>query len=225
MCTTNVTQLPPSICRVSALRRSSSGVHARPSCTRVPLSSSLAGQWRRVRPWRETLLEWSIRDQQANTFASDSSRRCGRRKVQNTTRWYRNQVQRTGSGAPVEFRTTSRLRRSYSLDMNSRRVAWVCSLLVGCAGASPDARRVSDVAVTHSPYTAAASAPTTSDLGSSHTAPAQPRGKRAPCVFGQDQTCNGNPSVSALWGKCTESGTCQCHEGFALAPSGYCQPK
>lgn len=48
--------------------------------------------------------------------------------------------------------------------------------------------------------------------------------KRAACSFGQDQTCNADPSVSALWGHCTELGTCECREGFVLSPSGYCRP-
>ncbi len=56
------------------------------------------------------------------------------------------------------------------------------------------------------------------------TAPPAGRGKRAPCVFGQDQTCNSDPTVSALWGKCTATGTCECNTGFVLAPTGYCEP-
>lgn len=54
--------------------------------------------------------------------------------------------------------------------------------------------------------------------------PAPPAGKRAPCTLGQDQTCNGDPSVSALWGKCLPTGTCECNPGFELSPAGYCQP-
>lgn len=49
-------------------------------------------------------------------------------------------------------------------------------------------------------------------------------GKRAPCTLGADQTCNEDPSVSALWGKCTEQGTCVCNPGFVLGPGGYCRP-
>ncbi len=51
-----------------------------------------------------------------------------------------------------------------------------------------------------------------------------PAGKRAPCTLGADQTCNEDPSVSALWGRCTELGVCECQEGFALSPRGRCQP-
>ncbi|HEY6728994.1 MAG TPA: hypothetical protein VI197_33520 [Polyangiaceae bacterium] len=51
-----------------------------------------------------------------------------------------------------------------------------------------------------------------------------PAGKRAPCTFGADQTCNENPAVSSLWGRCTEAGTCECKPGFQLSPSGYCRP-
>ncbi len=56
------------------------------------------------------------------------------------------------------------------------------------------------------------------------TLPPAGSSKRTPCVFGQDQTCNSDPSVSALWGKCTETGTCECNTGFVLAPTGYCEP-
>ncbi|MEO6603848.1 MAG: hypothetical protein ABIQ16_28450 [Polyangiaceae bacterium] len=55
------------------------------------------------------------------------------------------------------------------------------------------------------------------------TNPAPPRGKRAPCTT--DQSCNGDPSVSALWGRCVkESGVCECNVGFELHPGGSCQP-
>jgi len=50
-----------------------------------------------------------------------------------------------------------------------------------------------------------------------------PVGKRSPCTT--DQSCNGDPSVSALWGHCTPStGVCSCNPGFELHPGGYCQP-
>lgn len=48
-----------------------------------------------------------------------------------------------------------------------------------------------------------------------------PAGKRAPCV--NDQSCNDDESVSALWGKCTPLGTCECIAGFELNPRGRCQ--
>jgi hypothetical protein len=51
-----------------------------------------------------------------------------------------------------------------------------------------------------------------------------PAGKRAPCSFGADQTCNADPSVSALWGRCTELGVCECNAGFVLDPRGSCEP-
>lgn len=54
--------------------------------------------------------------------------------------------------------------------------------------------------------------------------PAPAAGKRAPCTFGADQTCNEDPKVSSLWGKCTEQGVCVCNEGFELSPGGYCRP-
>jgi hypothetical protein len=56
-------------------------------------------------------------------------------------------------------------------------------------------------------------------------APSPPptRGKRAPCTT--DQSCNGDPTVSALWGRCVkETGVCECKPGFELHPGGSCQP-
>ena len=53
--------------------------------------------------------------------------------------------------------------------------------------------------------------------------PAPLNGKRAPCTT--DQSCNRDPSVSALWGHCLkDSGVCECNAGFELHPSGHCQP-
>ena len=55
--------------------------------------------------------------------------------------------------------------------------------------------------------------------------PGAPRGKSAPCILGQDQTCNDDPKVSALWGHCTELGVCECHPGFERSPrTSRCQP-
>jgi hypothetical protein len=52
-----------------------------------------------------------------------------------------------------------------------------------------------------------------------------PQGKRAPCTFGADQTCNDDPAVSALWGTCTELGVCECIPGFELSQeSKRCRP-
>ena len=50
---------------------------------------------------------------------------------------------------------------------------------------------------------------------------APPAGKRAPCAT--DQACNDDESVSALWGKCTPLGVCECKPGFELNPRGRCQ--
>lgn len=50
---------------------------------------------------------------------------------------------------------------------------------------------------------------------------AAPAGKRAPCTT--DQTCNEDEAVSALWGKCTPLGVCECQPGFELNPRGRCQ--
>lgn len=34
------------------------------------------------------------------------------------------------------------------------------------------------------------------------------------CTFGMDQTCNDDPIISSLHGKCNEDGSCTCYEGF-----------
>jgi len=45
------------------------------------------------------------------------------------------------------------------------------------------------------------------------------------CTFGQDQTCNDNPDVSAVWGACNADGTCRCRPGFLVNPqTGRCRP-
>lgn len=104
-----------------------------------------------------------------------------------------------------------------------------------CAGGNTPEPEVAEPVATD----ATTADPTTSDPTGAEAAPpeapaaevvetapaAPPRGKRAPCVLGQDQTCNGDPKVSAIWGKCTEGGTCECNPGFVLAPTGYCQPQ
>src|SRR5262249_7716816 len=54
--------------------------------------------------------------------------------------------------------------------------------------------------------------------------PPHPSGKRPPCKLGEDQACNDDPKVSALWGRCTEAGTCECNDGFQLTPWGRCAP-
>lgn len=54
-------------------------------------------------------------------------------------------------------------------------------------------------------------------------ADAAPAGKRAPCTFGADQTCNADPTVSSIHGRCTEAGTCVCKPPAVLAPGGFCK--
>jgi hypothetical protein len=68
--------------------------------------------------------------------------------------------------------------------------------------------------------------PPATALSAPPAAPAPPAsepaaGKRAPCA--NDQSCNDDESVSALWGKCTALGTCECSAGFELNPRGRCQ--
>jgi hypothetical protein len=52
---------------------------------------------------------------------------------------------------------------------------------------------------------------------------AGPQGKRAPCTFGADQTCNADPAVSSIHGRCTEVGTCVCKAPAVLTPGGFCK--
>jgi hypothetical protein len=54
--------------------------------------------------------------------------------------------------------------------------------------------------------------------------PGAPQGKRAPCTT--DQSCNDDTSVSALWGRCSPLGVCECKEGFERSPtSDLCRPE
>jgi hypothetical protein len=94
---------------------------------------------------------------------------------------------------------------SSRLDLTAAAAA--LSLCACSGGATPPAEAPSDSVV------------------SSESAPAvaAPHGKRAPC--GSDQACNDDPSVSALWGRCTDLGVCECNDGFERNPvSDLCRP-
>jgi hypothetical protein len=93
----------------------------------------------------------------------------------------------------------------------------VTALLTGCGGETPEPSTPSEPPT---PSTVAAPEAT----ASAEPPPAPPSGKRAPCTYGADQTCNANPAVSALWGRCTELGVCECNDGFRLNPGGACEP-
>jgi len=44
------------------------------------------------------------------------------------------------------------------------------------------------------------------------------------CTYGMDQTCNLNPLISAIYGKCNEDGTCSCNPGHVKdPPTGQCK--
>lgn len=102
----------------------------------------------------------------------------------------------------------------------------IAFLLVACDHPAPPAAPVvSDpVAAPPAPPAIDSAAPTAEAPPVPEAPPAgPPRGKRAPCTT--DQSCNGDPSVSALWGKCNvATGTCTCNAGFELHPGGSCQP-
>jgi hypothetical protein len=88
--------------------------------------------------------------------------------------------------------------------------------LLACSSAAPPAASAAEAAPAE--HGASTEAP-------SEGAPpvAAPHGKRAPCST--DQSCNDDPSVSALWGVCTEMGVCECNEGFERSPtSDLCRP-
>lgn len=64
---------------------------------------------------------------------------------------------------------------------------------------------------------------TSAPEGAEPAPPAAPHGKRAPCST--DQSCNDDPAVSALWGRCTAMGVCECREGFERSPTtDRCRP-
>lgn len=95
--------------------------------------------------------------------------------------------------------------------------------LAACSGASSQAP--AEAATT--PESSAESETPAESSAEDGAEPAQPvaapHGKRAPCST--DQSCNEDPAVSALWGRCTEMGVCECHEGFERSPtSDLCRP-
>jgi hypothetical protein len=45
----------------------------------------------------------------------------------------------------------------------------------------------------------------------------------AVCRVGADQSCNDNPAISSIHGRCQSDGTCVCNNGFAMNPAtGRC---
>jgi len=91
-----------------------------------------------------------------------------------------------------------------------------------CACVHPPAPAAPEQPETPSQTVAETPPPAASD-SAAPAVPPPPRGKRAPCT--NDQSCNRDPSVSALWGHCVkETGVCECNTGFELEPGGHCQP-
>lgn len=96
-------------------------------------------------------------------------------------------------------------------------VTMFAGVLCGCDHPTTPAASVAS----ESPKEPVAEAPPTASEGALRPAP--PHGKRAPCTT--DQSCNGDPSVNALWGRCVqETGVCECNAGFELHPGGSCHP-
>jgi hypothetical protein len=97
---------------------------------------------------------------------------------------------------------------------SSRLVAAALMLAACSGGASPP--------LTAAPGSATEAAPQPVEAAPDSAAPA---GKRAPCTLGADQSCNDDPTVSALWGRCTELGVCECKPGFERSPTtDLCRP-
>lgn len=70
------------------------------------------------------------------------------------------------------------------------------------------------------PSTPASAAASAADAGLETTAATA---VNAPaCTTGQDQTCNDNPSISSLHGKCSAQATCECVAPFTKLASGRC---
>lgn len=44
----------------------------------------------------------------------------------------------------------------------------------------------------------------------------------AVCTFGADQTCNDNPALSSIHGRCTDAGVCACSDAGVNPDSGRC---
>lgn len=95
----------------------------------------------------------------------------------------------------------------------------LCSV-AACSGAQNEQAPAENATAPESP--GASETPAAGD-GEASPPVAAPHGKRAPCST--DQSCNDNPAVSALWGRCTEMGICECNPGFERSPtSDLCRP-
>ncbi len=101
-----------------------------------------------------------------------------------------------------------------------------CLMLIACGdvvttsggtGTSSGAGGSGSTSTGTSTTTTSATTTTTSTSTSTGTIPGV-------CVVGQDQTCNDELSVSAIWGKCLADGSCLCNPGFEINPAtGHCR--
>jgi hypothetical protein len=108
-----------------------------------------------------------------------------------------------------------------------RSAVGLCALLA-CGGSSAEPETPDEAAPEPTEVTAqrVEATPEASGLPVSGAAPepGAAQGKRAPCTT--DQSCNENPSVSSLWGRCTPLGVCECKDGFERSPtSDLCRPE
>jgi len=116
----------------------------------------------------------------------------------------------------------SRLRREFIQRASIASVFVAAALSVGaCSGAQNGQAPAESAAAPEEP--GASDAPAETPLPETGPPVTAPHGKRAPCS--SDQSCNENPAVSALWGRCTEMGVCECNAGFERSPtSDLCRP-
>ena len=65
--------------------------------------------------------------------------------------------------------------------------------------------------------------PAIAGLGCGEAPPVATPGRANACTPGIDQTCNDDPAVSSLWGRCTAEGACACAAGRVINPAtGRC---
>jgi hypothetical protein len=116
-----------------------------------------------------------------------------------------------------------RLRCMARLDARPRR-ALLAALCIAAAGISACSGAQNGQAPAESATSPDAAGEAPAEGAAEPSPPvAAPHGKRAPCST--DQSCNEDPAVSSLWGRCTEMGICECNPGFERSPtSDLCRP-
>ena len=127
----------------------------------------------------------------------------------------------------------SRPARKFAAAFRAPLTSTALACLAACGGSAAEPQTPAETTPEPAEVTAprVESTPDSNTLPVSGAAPEEapasagaPRGKRAPCTT--DQSCNDDPAVSALWGRCTPLGVCECKDGFERSPtSDLCRPK